>query len=302
MLDRYVSGRVERVSPEAPVPVVLVEDERVALGGAGNVAANVAALGASCAVVGCVGEDAEGERLLEGLAACGVDATGVLRTAGRPTTVKTRVHARHQQIVRFDREVERDVEDDVASALSLSLRGLAERSDAIVVQDYNKGVLTGTVLDTLRDVAESSGLPMVVDPKRRGFFEYAGATVFKPNQRELQDALGDFVHPDDEEWMEATRRGLRCRHLLVTLGDRGMALQTEGGCLLRLPAAAQGVYDVSGAGDTVSAAVAVALAVGATVPEAAVLANHAAAVEVGRPGVETVTPDEIRTHLMAWPD
>jgi D-beta-D-heptose 7-phosphate kinase/D-beta-D-heptose 1-phosphate adenosyltransferase len=163
-------------------------------------------------------------------------------------------------------------------------------------------VLTGTVLHTLRDVADGSTLPIVVDPKRRGFFEYAGVTVFKPNRRELQEALGDFVYPDDEEWMEATRRGLRCRHLLVTLGDRGMALQTDDGRLLRLPAAAQGVYDVSGAGDTVSAAVAVALAAGATVPEAAVLANHAAAVEVGRPGVETVTPDEVRAHLMAWPD
>ena len=302
MLDRYVSGRVERVSPEAPVPVLLVDEERATIGGAGNVAANVSALGAACDVVGCIGDDAEGELLTGELAARGVGASGVVRTPSRPTTVKTRVQAGHHQIVRIDREVGHDVEDDVAAALVGSIRELALRSDAIVVQDYNKGVLTGVVVQAVRDLGERSGLPVVVDPKRRGFFEYAGATVFKPNERELEDALGDFVHPDDEAWMEATRRRLACRHLLVTLGDRGMALQTDEGRLVLLPTAAQGIFDVSGAGDTVSAAVAVAMAAGASVTEAAVLANHAAAVEVGRPGVQTVTPDEIEAHLLAWPD
>jgi D-beta-D-heptose 7-phosphate kinase/D-beta-D-heptose 1-phosphate adenosyltransferase len=292
MLDRYVSGRVDRVSPEAPVPVVLVEEERAAIGGAGNVAANVTALGATCEVVGCVGDDAEGERLLAELEARRVGSSGVVTTAERPTTVKTRVHAKHQQIVRFDREVAHDVEADIAAVLIGSISDLAAESDALVVQDYNKGVLTREVVEAVRATAERSGIPVIVDPKRRGFFEYAGATVFKPNEREL----------DDEAWMEATRRRLACSHLLVTLGDRGMALQTDAGHLVRLATAAQGVYDVSGAGDTVSATLAVAMAAGATVTEAAVLANHAAAVEVGRPGVQTVAPDEITAHLQAWPD
>ena len=302
MLDRYVSGRVDRVSPEAPVPVVLVEEERAAIGGAGNVAANVTALGATCEVVGCVGDDAEGERLLAELEARRVGSSGVVTTAERPTTVKTRVHAKHQQIVRFDREVAHDVEADIAAVLIGSISDLAAESDALVVQDYNKGVLTREVVEAVRATAERSGIPVIVDPKRRGFFEYAGATVFKPNERELEDALGGLVHPDDEAWMEATRRRLACSHLLVTLGDRGMALQTDVGHLVRLATAAQGVYDVSGAGDTVSATLAVAMAAGATVTEAAVLANHAAAVEVGRPGVQTVAPDEITAHLQAWPD
>jgi rfaE bifunctional protein kinase chain/domain len=302
MLDRYVSGRVERISPEAPVPVVHVEEERYAVGGAGNVAANVTALGATCSVVGCTGDDPEGDRLHSALEAHGVASSGIVRTPTRPTTVKTRVQAQRQQIVRFDREVDHEAEGDLSAALAEAVRRMAAESDALVVQDYNKGVLAREVIEAVRTVAEHLGLPVIVDPKRRAFFDYPGATVFKPNRRELEDALGDFVHPDDEEWMEATRVRLGCQHLLVTLGDQGMALQTAEGQLVRLATAAQGVYDVSGAGDTVVATVVVALAAGATVAEAAVLANHAAAVEVGRPGVHTVTPDEIRAHIQTCPD
>lgn len=302
MLDRYVTGRVDRVSPEAPVPVVRVEEERSAIGGAGNVAANVTALGAACAVVGCVGDDADGERLTGILESKGVDSGGVARVAARPTTVKTRVHTRQQQIVRFDHEVDLDVDGDVAETLARSVRELSEGCDAVVVQDYNKGVLTRAVIAAVRESSEGRGLPLVVDPKRRSFFDYEGATVFKPNRRELEDSLGDFVHPEDETWMEGARRRLGCRHLLLTLGDQGMALQTEEGRLMRLATVAQGVYDVSGAGDTVSAVVATALAAGGSVTEASILANHAAALEVTRPGVQTVAPDEIRAHLRAWPD
>lgn len=299
MLDRYVSGRVERVSPEAPVPVLLVEGERSAIGGAGNVATNVTALGARCDVVGCVGADAAGDELLAELASQGVVAEAVVRAGARPTTVKTRVHAGHHQIVRFDREVEDDLDGDLSDRLAEAVRDRAAESDAVVVQDYNKGVMTRGVIGAV--LAAAADRPVVVDPKRRAFFDYAGATVFKPNRRELEEALGDVVHSEDEAWMEATRTRLSCRHLLVTLGERGMALQTEEGRLVRLQAAAQGVYDVSGAGDTVSAAVAVALAVGASVEEAARLANHAAAVEVGRPGVQTVSPADVSAHARAFP-
>jgi D-beta-D-heptose 7-phosphate kinase/D-beta-D-heptose 1-phosphate adenosyltransferase len=301
MLDRYVVGAVERISPEAPVPVVRVQGERVALGGAGNVAANATALGASCSVVGLVGSDVEGDLLLRGLAEVGVRSDGVVESPERPTTVKTRVLAKHQQIVRFDREVDEEVGVLLARQIADRTAELASECDVLVVQDYDKGVLAAPVIDAILGAVAARALPWVVDPKRRSFFAYPGATVFKPNAKELEDALGGPIQPDDPAWMERVRGRLRCRHLLVTLGDQGMAIQTDEGAQLRLPTMAQGVYDVSGAGDTVTAAVAVALAAGASIGEAAALANHAAAVEVSKPGVQTVSAVELRTHVRDHP-
>lgn len=298
MIDRYVSGAVDRISPEAPVPVVLVEEERSAIGGAGNVAANVSALGAQCVMVGCVGEDAAGDDMRAELQRLGVSVDGVVTAPGRPTTVKTRVTSRRQQIVRFDREDESDVPDDVAADLTERIGSLAAQCDVLVMEDYNKGVLIPPVIEAVLASAKRGGdRPTVVDPKRRNFFAYGGVTVFKPNAKELADALGEFIHPDDPEWMERTRRRLECRHLLLTLGDRGIALQSEGDGHLRVPTVARSVYDVSGAGDTVTAVVATTLAAGGSASEAAVVANHAAAVEVSKSGVATVSPQEILQHV-----
>jgi D-beta-D-heptose 7-phosphate kinase/D-beta-D-heptose 1-phosphate adenosyltransferase len=293
MLDRYITGNVDRISPEAPVPVVRVEAESSALGGAGNVAANVVALGATCALVGCVGQD-EGGRLLRGsLEERGVSTEGVVAAAERPTTVKTRVLARRQQVVRVDREVDDDVSDSLAGVLADAVHELAPRADVLVLEDYNKGVLVQAVIDAALGEGHARGLPSVVDPKRLRFFAFAGATVFKPNEKELADALGERLQPDDPAWMAATRRRLACEHLLLTLGERGVALETGDGESVRVPTVARSVYDVSGAGDTVTAVVATALAAGADVVEAAILANHAAAIEVGKVGVATVSPEEI---------
>ncbi len=302
MLDRYVSGRVDRVSPEAPVPVVRVEREWVALGGAGNVAANVTALGAACCVVGCAGDDADGAELLAELAARDADASGVVRTPDRPTTVKTRVGAGPQQIVRFDREVDEEVDEAVASAIVAEVRRLMAGCHAVVVQDYDKGVLTSSVVEAVLALAKSSGTPVVADPKRRRFFDYRGATVLKPNRRELQEALGEPVRASDAGWMEAARARLDCDHLLVTLGEQGMSLVSGDGRWVQLSIEPEEVYDVSGAGDTVSAVVALALAAEASVAEAAALATHAAAVEVRRPGVRTVTATEVMAHIRAGPN
>jgi len=301
MLDRYIVGTVERISPEAPVPVVRVQRESAALGGAGNVAAGVAALGASCQVVGHVGEDPDGDALMGALQDHGVKAGGVVR-GGRPSTVKTRVLARHQQIVRFDREVEDDLDEATARTLAAEVRASATAADVLVVQDYNKGVLSPPVIDAVLGAAEQRSVPCVVDPKRRNFFAYPGATVFKPNARELQDALGTFIHPEDGAWLEGVRGRLGCEHLLVTLGDQGMVLQTGGGGHVRLPTLARAVYDVSGAGDTVTAVLAVALAAGADAAEAAALANHAAAVGVTKAGVQTVSAEEILANVRAHPE
>lgn len=297
MLDRYVSGSVDRISPEAPVPVVLVEEERSAIGGAGNVAANVTALGAECVMVGCVGDDESGRAMHQALEDLGVSVAGLVTVPGRPTTVKTRVTSRMQQIVRFDHEDESDVAEDVAGRLAEVIGSLAEDCDVVVMEDYNKGVLVPSVIAAALDAADRTGAPTVVDPKRRNFFAYAGATVFKPNAKELEDALGAFIHPDDPEWMESTRVQLDCQELLLTLGGRGITLQSAGQGHLRVPAVARSVYDVSGAGDTVTAVVATTLAAGGTASEAAIIANHAAAVGVAKSGVATVSPDEILQHV-----
>lgn len=294
MLDVYLRGGASRISPEAPVPVVKIEEEWRALGGAANVATNVVALGAACGIVACVGADRAGEELRAELTRAGIVDSGVVTVRGRPTTVKTRLLVRHQQVARYDHEQEEDASTEVAARLSEAIDSLAGDADVLILEDYNKGVLVPAVIRAGLDAARRHGLPTVVDPKARGFFDYGGATVFKPNLVELAAALREPVHADDEAWLERTRARLGCEHLLLTLGEHGIALKTADGEYLRVPTVARSVYDVSGAGDTVTAAVAVALAAGATPAEAAVLANHAAGIEVGKAGVATVSPDELR--------
>jgi rfaE bifunctional protein kinase chain/domain len=300
MLDRYLTGSVDRISPEAPVPVVRVEAERWALGGAGNVAANVVALGADCEVVGGVGADSEGELLTDHLHSLGVGTGGLLELMDRPTTVKTRVMARHQHVTRIDREVSADISPEEGESLAESVRKHGNACNAIALEDYNKGVVVPSLIRATLSSGEENSTPTVVDPKRLRFFEFHGASVFKPNSRELEDAIGERLQPDNPEWMERVRARLGCETLLLTLGEEGMAIQGDDGSFLRVPTAARDVYDVSGAGDTVTAVMSVALAVGATPVEAAILANHAAAVEVGKAGVATVTPEEILKQQKAF--
>jgi rfaE bifunctional protein kinase chain/domain len=303
MLDVYLTGAVTRISPEAPVPVVHVQEERSALGGAGNVAANVAELGAVCDLLGCVGADGAGDRIRRTLAALGPGevAARLIETPERPTTTKTRVMARSQQVVRFDHEREEDVDEATARRLCIELQAALEGADVLVIEDYNKGVLAPTVIRAALSMAAERRLPVVVDPKFRHIFEYRGATVFKPNALELSAALGMPLQADDDAWLEGARERFGAEHLLVTLGEAGMALSSRGEPTFRVPAMAREVFDVSGAGDTVTAVMAVAVGSGATIREAAVLANLSAAIEVGKPGVATVTPDEIRAALQALP-
>lgn len=295
MLDVYLRGNASRISPEAPVPVVRVSGDDLALGGAANVATNVMALGAACSVIGCVGDDAAGRDLVAELTSHGIDASGVRVMAGRPTTVKTRIMVRHQQVARYDRESDEELSAEETRSLAIAIRERAAGVDAIVLEDYNKGLLVPNVISAAIDAAKEGGKPVVVDPKFRHFFEYAGATVFKPNLLEFTAAMRGHAQPNDAAWMAEARRQLACEHLLVTLGEDGMALATQDGAFIRVPTVARSVYDVSGAGDTVTAAIAVALAAGADPIEAAVLANHAAGIEVGKAGVAAVTPEELRT-------
>ncbi len=293
MIDRYLIGDTERLSPEAPVPVVTVQDRHAALGGAANVAANVAALGASCLLVGVVGDDADGAAIRQELAVARLEDRCVVTIAGRPTTSKTRIIARSQQIVRIDEEVETLLDgSDLARVVRVAREALAD-ADALLLEDYNKGALAPDMIAAVMELARRRGIPVVVDPKFRQFFEYAGATVFKPNRRELESAMGAAVDLKDARALPEVLARLKVDNLLVTLGSEGMLLVTKDGKSTRIPSIAREIFDVSGAGDTVTAWLGTALAAGASLREAAQLANYAAGVEVAKPGVATVSPEEV---------
>ena len=263
MLDVYLRGDVDRISPEAPVPVVRVRERRLALGGAANVAQNVAAVGAGCDLVAAVGDDAAGATLRERLE-LGQMRSRSLVTVNRPTTTKTRVMARSQQLVRFDEEDDADLSpSDVERVLAAIERALPDAT-ALVFEDYNKGVLVPAVIEGAIRLAASRALPIVVDPKFRNFFAYRGATVFKPNRRELESALGAAVDLEHPAALPTTFARLGVEHLLLTLGEQGMALVSADGLVHRVPTTAREVYDVVGAGDTVTAYLATMLAAGAT--------------------------------------
>ena len=292
MLDVYLRGDVDRISPEAPVPVVRVREQREALGGAANVAQNVLALGARCELVAAVGGDRAGERLRASLAALGAEQRGLV-TVDRPTTTKTRVVARAQQLLRFDEEDDADLGGTEEAALLAAVRTAVADADALVLEDYNKGVLVPRVIEAAIAAAHARKIPIVVDPKFRNFFAYRGATIFKPNRRELEAALGAAVDVEHPEAIPMVLQKLGAEYLLLTLGERGMVLFSTGGAVLRVPTTAREVYDVVGAGDTVTAWLAAMLAGGATASEAAVVANVAAGVEVGKLGAATVSADEV---------
>ena len=295
MLDVYLVGEVDRVSPEAPVPVVTVHASRHGLGGAANVAANVAALGAECRLVAVVGEDQRGQSVRAELDDLKLNSSFLITDTTRPTTSKTRVVARGQQMLRIDEEIEDPISAKVMEKLGRSLERALEDADALLIEDYNKGTLVPQVIERGMTIAKKRSVPVVVDPKFKNFFAYRGATVFKPNRRELELAMGaalDLAHPDA---LPDSLERLSVDNLLLTLGAEGMLLATKDGQITRIPTMAREVYDVSGAGDTVTAWVGTALAGGASVREAAHIANFAAGIEVGKAGVATVSPAEVLT-------
>lgn len=292
MLDVYLRGEVARISPEAPVPVVRVTERKLALGGAANVANNVVAIGAHCEIVCTVGKDAAGDTLRRMLEKVPAETRSVVDVA-RSTTTKTRVVARSQQLLRYDEEDDSDIAGAEASLLMDAIATALNDADALVLEDYNKGVLTQDVIVESIKLASERGIPIVVDPKYRNFFCYRGATIFKPNRRELESALGAAVDLEHPEALPATFERLGVEHLLLTLGEHGMALLSADGEVGRIPTTAREVYDVVGAGDTVTAYLATVLAAGGTPAEAAVIANFAAGIEVGKLGAATVRTAEV---------
>lgn len=299
MLDRYLWGRVERISPEAPVPVVEVEKESFTLGGAGNVAANLRALGAEPVLVAVVGDDDEGRHLSRALAARGVDPRGVLIDATRPTTVKTRIIAHSQQVVRADRESRADLGGDALARVLDTLADELPGCEALVVSDYGKGLIHPGTLERTLSLALSHGFPVCVDPKESHIDAYRGASILTPNQHEAGYVQGRRI-VDEASLLEVgwgLQRRLDAGAVLVTRGPEGMSLFERGGRLTHLPTVAREVFDVTGAGDTVVSVVALGLASGAELPSACFLANHAAGVVIREIGTASCTRDDLLRSL-----
>jgi rfaE bifunctional protein kinase chain/domain len=301
MLDEFLWGQVARISPEAPVPVVEITSQTFHLGGAANVACNVRSLGGQAVVGGVVGRDAAGQRLRDALVRSGVEDALTLDDAGRPTTHKTRIIAHHQQVVRADREDTDEIGSALEGALGDAVRRAARGAGAIILSDYQKGVVTRGLMKKVLDAARRAGVPLLVDPKVRHFALYRGAAVVTPNQAEAEQATGVRIR-DAAGLHEAGRRilkTLRCRAALITRGEHGMALFEQEKKPVEIPTTAQQVFDVTGAGDTVIATLALALAAGTALPEAAMLANYAAGVVVGKIGTATVSPEEVLAAIPA---
>jgi D-glycero-beta-D-manno-heptose-7-phosphate kinase len=297
MLDEFVWGDVTRISPEAPVPVVDIRRESAHLGGAANVLANLRALGVRADVVGVIGDDRAGERVRGELRGAGAlhGAENLIVDAGRPTTVKTRIIAHSQLVVRADRERRTPIEAEVEDRVVERLVGLLAEADALVVSDYDKGSVTRRVLAEVLPRARAAGVPVLVDPKIRNFEAYRPATLVTPNHHEAL-RLTQSEDDSDEGIAQAARlihARLGCDSVLITRGERGMMLLQGEGPPVYVPTVAREVFDVTGAGDTVIATLAAALAAGASLVEAAALANHAAGVVVGKVGTATATPEEL---------
>jgi rfaE bifunctional protein kinase chain/domain len=295
MIDQFIVGRVTRISPEAPVPIVRYERDETRIGGAANVANNLVALGAHADVVGLVGDDAEAEVLRQALTAQRVGAGGLVVDAGRRTTRKVRVVTdRHQQVARIDYERDDEARGEVESRLVSEVRGRAAQADAIVISDYLKGAITAGVVAAAVEVGRARGVPVLVDPKIPHIGYYAGATLVTPNHHEAEVATHRLIRTDDDARAaaQAFRERARCDGTLITRGEHGMWLldaTAEGA----LAATAREVADVTGAGDTVIGTLALALAAGATSAEAAMLANLAAGVVVAKFGPATVSVEEL---------
>ncbi|MDP3723414.1 MAG: D-glycero-beta-D-manno-heptose-7-phosphate kinase [Candidatus Omnitrophota bacterium] len=299
ILDEFVWGKVHRISPEAPVPVVWVQSESVMPGGAANVANNISALGAQVSVVGLVGEDRWGARLVEELASRQVQTSGILRSP-RPTTVKTRVIAHHQQVVRVDREQRAALAPGLIDRLIRAVTERLAEVDAVIIEDYGKGVITRQLLEAVIPLAKRRRKIVTVDPKEEHFDLYRRVTALTPNRAEAGEAVGRELESDADviQAGEEILRRLQCEGVLMTLGEDGMCLFERGGRRTRIPTVAQEVFDVAGAGDTVIATFTLALAGGATMEQAARIANHAAGLVVGKLGVAVVTPLELVATLV----
>ncbi|MBF0608783.1 MAG: D-glycero-beta-D-manno-heptose-7-phosphate kinase [Magnetococcales bacterium] len=308
ILDHFVWGRVNRISPEAPVPVVEVQRESYLLGGAGNVANNIIALGGSAAIVGVIGGDHQG-RIISGLLRDkGIEDAGVFCDA-RPTTIKTRVIAHHQQVVRFDREDARHIDGNMLKGIGDFIGEVIGDYDGVIVSDYKKGVISPRLIQTILGYTSPTGKFVCVDPKVGHFHYYRGVSLITPNLKEAQEGSGIAIK-DDRSLQRAGTTLLKNLHtpgatwsdkehaILITRGEEGMSLFLADGTTHHLPTVAKKVFDVTGAGDTVIAAFTLAFVSGASMVQAAILSNHAAGIVVGMVGTATTSVEEIKRSMV----
>ncbi|GBC82247.1 Bifunctional protein HldE [bacterium HR10] len=301
MLDEYLWGKARRISPEAPVPVVEIERESFRLGGAGNVASNLLALGARAWLVAVTGADAAAERLRALLAEWRIEADGLLTDMTRPTTVKTRILAQHQQVVRADRESRAPLSEDLTRRLLALVRERLDAVEGVVISDYEKGTITPPLLEALLPELRRRHLPVFLDPKMRNFPYYRPVTWIKPNQREAEAVIHREI-ADEATLLEAGRQLQRAAdsdYVLLTRGEHGMTLFAREGWVRHIPTVAREVYDVTGAGDTVMAALSLSVLAGADPLQAAQLANYAASIVIAKLGTAVVTREEIQNALRA---
>ena len=300
IMDEFLWGRVERISPEAPVPVVQVEEESLVLGGAGNVVNNIISLGGQALLCGVIGNDAMGRELVHMLQKMNSPTHGLVVEDRRPTTIKTRVVAHSQQVVRVDREESEPVTEASIERIITTVKEQTGSIDAIVVSDYGKGVVTRSLMDGLRSLGQDGQPILAVDPTVRNLASYKDVTLITPNNYEAQQMSGIQIE-DDQSLRRAGAHLLEelgCQMVLITQGDKGMTLFEGNGETTQIPTVARKVFDVSGAGDTVIATLALALAAGLTARQAAVLANLAAGVVVGEIGTAAVAASRLKEILI----
>lgn len=300
MVDHYVWGEVSRISPEAPVPVVRVTREERLLGGAANVAQNIHALGGRADICGVIGQDDAGKQLQHMLRSLGMPTGGLVTDSRRPTTIKTRVIAHHQQVVRVDRENKEGIGKDAHVGILEHVRErIANGLDAVVLSDYCKGVVTKDLVRDIVRLARKRGIVVSVDPKVNHFGIYSGVTILTPNTKEASTGAQIEID-DDASLLRAGKRlleRLSCRAVLITRGEHGMSLFEKSGRITHIPTEAREVFDVTGAGDTVISTMTLAMAARAGLVDAARLSNVAAGIVVGVVGTAAVTPEQLKDRL-----
>ncbi len=300
MLDCYFWGDVKRISPEAPVPVVEVENEFFRFGGAANVALNLLNLGAEPVPVGIIGNDNYGGIFSSLLEETGIKNDGILIDKSRPTTAKTRVIADSQHVVRIDKESKNYIDKSIQHKIITHIESQIDKLDGIILQDYNKGVLTPSIIEKIISIANEHNVLITVDPKFNNFFAYKNVTVFKPNRKEAEDALGTKIKSDEDVLSvgEKLLERLGAKHILLTLGEGGIAIFEKNKEIKRMPTKARKVADVSGAGDTVISTLTMALAAGADIMEASYLANYAGGLVCEEVGIVPIEYEKLFSTVL----
>ena len=296
IVDHFIWGNVTRISPEAPVPVVNVTNENLLLGGSANVLHNIFAMGGKAALCGVIGADWMGGKLIDLLKETQSSTDGVIKDTHRPTTKKTRIVAQGQQVVRFDRENSTPLSDEILSELCTFIGESIHLFDAVVISDYAKGVINKTLMDHLLEKLVSlPDIPVIVDPKPEHLPFFENTTIITPNHHEAERMSGIKIQDDDSltEAAKHLQETLKCKAVLITRGESGMALLENNKPIFKIPTKAKEVYDVTGAGDTVIASLALALAGGLSYAEASILANYAAGIVVGKIGTATVSKNDL---------